>query len=80
MDIFFLNLELSLRVDVLVLRCARGPSRTVLALMVLKARGENLVSTARATFRSHVMVPRYTKGHKITILSDSGKGSAKNKA
>ena len=36
MDIFFLNLDLSLPVDVLGLRCARGPSPTVLVLMALK--------------------------------------------
>ena len=79
MDIFCLNLDLSLPVDVLVLLCARGPSRTVLVLMALKARGEHLVSTARTTFRSHVIVPRYTKGQRIIILSDSSEGSAKNK-
>jgi len=36
MNVFFLNFHLSLPVDVPGLRCARGPSRTVLVLMVLK--------------------------------------------
>jgi len=38
-----------------------------------------MVSTERATFRSHAMEPRYTKGHRIIILSDSGEGPATNK-
>jgi len=79
MDIFLLNLHLSLPVDVLVLRCARGPSRTGLVLCYWSARGDNLVSMARTTFRSHVLALRYIKGHRIVILSDSGEGSAKNK-
>ena len=42
--------------------------------------GDNLVSIVRATFRSHVMVPTYSKGHRIIILSGSGEGSAKKRS